>query len=100
MRGGGLSSVPGEVGPPQCGQQWLFWQQRQRRKPTSGDVVNAFEAAPPPPAAVAASLSHEFFNVIVDYPRGCNDDRRWCGGDIFLAHRCQLCRVLLHPSQR
>ncbi len=26
VRGGGLSSIPGEVGPPQHGQRWLFWQ--------------------------------------------------------------------------
>jgi hypothetical protein len=29
VQGGGLSSIPGEVGLPQRGQQWLFWQQRQ-----------------------------------------------------------------------
>ncbi len=26
VQGGGLSSIPGEVGPPQRGQRWLFWQ--------------------------------------------------------------------------
>jgi hypothetical protein len=53
---------------------------------------------PLPPAAAAASPSHRFVDVIVDYPGGCNNEWQWHGGDIFLARRCRPRRVLLRPS--
>jgi hypothetical protein len=48
-----------------------------------GDIVDAFVATPPPPTAATTSPSRGFVDVVVDYPRGCYNKRRWRGGENF-----------------